>query len=75
MQGIGYRQFVEVARAARRGGGAALMQRDTVRYAKRQMTWFEREPGIEWIDVAAAGGADGVAADRGEARKVEGRIA
>jgi tRNA A37 N6-isopentenylltransferase MiaA len=38
------------------------MQRDTVRYAKRQMTWFAREPGIEWVDVAAAGSAEGVAA-------------
>ena len=38
------------------------MQRDTVRYAKRQVTWFAREPGIEWIDVAAARDAEGVAA-------------
>jgi tRNA A37 N6-isopentenylltransferase MiaA len=30
------------------------MQRDTVRYARRQRTWFAREPGIEWIDVTAA---------------------
>ncbi len=30
------------------------MQRDTVRYAKRQWTWFTREPDIEWIDVEAA---------------------
>src|SRR3989441_725088 len=31
------------------------MQRDTVRYAKRQWTWFTREPDIEWVDVEAAG--------------------
>jgi len=37
------------------------MQRDTVRYAKRQWTWFAREPGIEWIDVEKAGGAEGTA--------------
>jgi tRNA dimethylallyltransferase len=55
MQGIGYRQFVEVA-LGRLDEGAALelMQRETVRYAKRQVTWFAREPDIEWVDVAAA---------------------
>jgi tRNA dimethylallyltransferase len=63
LQGIGYRQFVEVlgGRLAR-ADALRLMQRDTLRYAKRQWTWFQHEPGIEWIDVAAAGGADGVAA-------------
>jgi tRNA dimethylallyltransferase len=24
--------------------------RSTLRYAKRQMTWFRREPGVEWFD-------------------------
>ena len=37
------------------------MQRDTVRYAKRQWTWFAGEPGIRWVDVEAAGGVDGAA--------------
>jgi tRNA dimethylallyltransferase len=62
MQGIGYRQFTEVM-AGRLSGEEALrlMQRDTVRYAKRQMTWFAREPDVAWLDVQAAGGADGVA--------------
>ena len=63
LQGIGYRQFVEVALGRLECERALqLMQRDTVRYAKRQLTWFAREPGIEWIDVAAAGDAEGVAA-------------
>jgi tRNA dimethylallyltransferase len=63
LQGIGYRQFVEVVRGALEPTRALeLMQRDTARYAKRQMTWFAREPAIEWIDVAAAGDAEGVAA-------------
>jgi tRNA A37 N6-isopentenylltransferase MiaA len=38
------------------------MQRDTVRYAKRQVTWFAREPDVTWLDVEAAGGPEGVAA-------------
>jgi tRNA dimethylallyltransferase len=63
MQGIGYRQFVEVALGRLEPAAAlALMQRDTTRYAKRQLTWFAREPGIEWIDVEAAGGVTAVAA-------------
>jgi tRNA dimethylallyltransferase len=57
MQGIGYREFARVA-GGRLGAGEALalMQRETVRYAKRQWTWFAREPGIEWVDVGLAGG-------------------
>jgi tRNA dimethylallyltransferase len=60
MAGIGYRQMVAVL-----GGRLAeaealrLMIRDTQRYAKRQMTWFAREPGIQWLDVDAVGGVEG----------------
>jgi len=63
MLGIGYRQFTEVE-AGRLSAEEALrlMQRDTVRYAKRQVTWFAREPDVTWLDVDAAGGAEGVAA-------------
>ena len=76
MQGIGYRQFVEVAEGRLDAAAAlALMQRDTARYAKRQMTWFAREPGVAWLDVAAAGGAEAVAATIAEKiDKAEGRI-
>jgi tRNA dimethylallyltransferase len=63
LQGIGYREFVQVIRGTLpRTEALRLMQRDTVRYAKRQWTWFQREPGIQWIDVEAAGGPAGVAA-------------
>ena len=52
LQGIGYREFVRVVRGELDVETAVrLMQRDTVRYAKRQGTWFAREPGIEWLDV------------------------
>jgi tRNA dimethylallyltransferase len=63
MQGIGYRDFAQVL-SGTLGEAEALrrMQRDTVRYAKRQWTWFAREPGIQWLDVDLCGGADGVAA-------------
>jgi tRNA dimethylallyltransferase len=63
LHGIGYRQFAQVVSGELDGERAlALMQRDTARYARRQMTWFAREPGIDWIDVEVAGSAEGVAA-------------
>jgi tRNA dimethylallyltransferase len=56
LQSIGYREFVEVEEGRLTEDEALRrMQRDTVRYAKRQWTWFLREPDIEWIDVDAAG--------------------
>jgi tRNA dimethylallyltransferase len=62
MQSIGYREFVQVARGALSVPEALrLMQRDTVRYAKRQWTWFAREPEIAWIDIQKLGGAERVA--------------
>lgn len=62
LQGIGYRQFVHVVRGRMDAETAVrVMQRDTVQYVKRQLTWFAREPNVEWIDVDAAGGPIGVA--------------
>ena len=69
MRGIGYRQFMEVVRGTATPEQAArLMERDTVRYAKRQWTWFTREPGIRWLDVDTAGGPEGCA------REIEGML-
>jgi len=62
MAGIGYRQFLDVLRGRLTEAQAlALMVRDTRRYAKRQMTWFAREPGIQWLDVDETGGPEGAA--------------
>jgi tRNA dimethylallyltransferase len=30
--------------------------RNTLRYAKRQMTWFRKEPGVRWFDVSGPSG-------------------
>ena len=63
MCGIGYRDFAAVARGELSPAEALRrMQRDTVRYAKRQWSWFAREPGLQWLDVALAGGPEGAAA-------------
>jgi tRNA dimethylallyltransferase len=60
MGGIGYRQFSAVLRGRLDPKEAErLMCRDTMRYAKRQMTWFARDPEIRWIDVDGAGGLEG----------------
>ena len=62
MQGIGYRHFVKVIQGDwSEARAVAVMKRDTRQYAKRQWTWFAREPGIRWVDVEAAGGVEGVA--------------
>jgi tRNA dimethylallyltransferase len=62
MQGIGYRHFVRVIEGQWSEPEAIrLMKRDTRQYAKRQWTWFAREPGIRWVDVEAAGGFEGAA--------------
>lgn len=62
MAGIGYRQFAAVAKGRMTEAEAlGLMVRDTRRYAKRQMTWFAREPDIRWLDVDEMGGPEGTA--------------
>jgi tRNA dimethylallyltransferase len=52
MKGLGYRQVVEhlageydAAEMVRR------FKRDTRQYAKRQLTWFRKEPGIQWLTI------------------------
>ncbi|HUK57444.1 MAG TPA: tRNA (adenosine(37)-N6)-dimethylallyltransferase MiaA [Nitrospiria bacterium] len=57
MKGLGYRQIAgclngeyDRAEAVRR------LKRDTKRYAKRQFTWFNRDPSIRWIDLSEAEG-------------------
>ena len=61
MRGIGYRQFVDVVTGRSRAEDALrLMVRDTLRYARRQWTWFAREPDVQWIDVTRTGGPEGV---------------
>ncbi len=52
MQGLGYRHFMNVflGRSSRKDA-VTLLKRDTKRYAKRQFTWFRREPEAVWVDV------------------------
>jgi tRNA dimethylallyltransferase len=62
MHGLGYRHFAGVIRGRWSYAHAvSAMKRDTKRYAKRQWTWFAREPEIQWMNVEAAGGIEGTA--------------
>jgi tRNA dimethylallyltransferase len=46
----GYRRVVEFLRGERTLASAVEQtQRDVRHYAKRQMTWLRREPGVEWL--------------------------
>jgi tRNA dimethylallyltransferase len=52
MQGIGYRHFAPVAQGGGFEPAVTVMKRDTRRYAKRQWTWFAREPDLTWLEIA-----------------------
>jgi tRNA dimethylallyltransferase len=53
MQGIGYRHLAPVVETGTGLEAAvATMKRDTRRYAKRQWTWFAREPDLAWVETA-----------------------
>ncbi len=48
---IGYRELRAVVRGGMKLEAAKeAIQMATRRYAKRQMTWFRREPGVHWLD-------------------------
>lgn len=50
MSGIGYKQIGYYLRGEMTLEQAIeLLKRDTRRYAKRQMTWFKRDPRIKWL--------------------------
>lgn len=49
-EALGYRHAIRVVQGTLGVQEAiVLTQRDTRRYAKRQMTWFRREPDVHWI--------------------------
>ena len=50
MQAIGYKEFVD-ALAGRSSieTAVALVQQSSRKYAKRQLTWFRRNPAIHWL--------------------------
>ena len=50
MQAIGYKEFVDaLAGRATLEEAIASLQQSSRRYAKRQITWFKRNPNIHWL--------------------------
>ena len=50
MKGLGYRQFSGyLAGEYSYEEAVRMLKRDTRHFAKRQMTWFRKEPAIQWI--------------------------
>ncbi len=50
MQAIGYKEFVDVLRGrSSMEAATALVQQSSRKYAKRQLTWFRRNPAIHWL--------------------------
>lgn len=50
MQAIGYKEFVDAIRGrSSMETATALVQQSSRKYAKRQLTWFRRNPAIHWL--------------------------
>lgn len=55
MTGLGYAEMVSYLRGLLTfDESVGLIQRNTRRYAKRQLTWFRRDPDMVWIDMTGA---------------------
>jgi len=51
LDSLGYRQALAVLEGTLSGEAAvAAAQQGHRNYAKRQLTWFRREPGVHWIE-------------------------
>lgn len=50
MQAIGYKEFVDAIKdRSSMETATALVQQSSRKYAKRQLTWFRRNPAIHWL--------------------------
>ncbi|MBR5529758.1 MAG: tRNA (adenosine(37)-N6)-dimethylallyltransferase MiaA [Oscillospiraceae bacterium] len=50
MQAIGYKEFIDALDGiSTMEEAAALVQQSSRRYAKRQLTWFRRNPNMNWL--------------------------
>lgn len=53
LKGLGYRHVIEYLQGRVSWSEAVrLWKRDTRRFAKRQITWFRKEPGVHWVDAS-----------------------
>ncbi len=62
MQAIGYKEFGDYIRGrASLDQALEALKAGTRRYAKRQMTWFKRNPDVEWVYAGDHDGPAGIA--------------
>ena len=53
LSGLVYRQVVEMLRGVRgEADTRELIVRENIRYAKRQLIWFRKEPNVRWLEGA-----------------------
>ena len=63
MKGLGYRQIAGyLAGEYSYEEAVRLLKRDTRHFAKRQWTWFRKEPGIVWVEIKAGESTEDVSA-------------
>lgn len=61
MQSFGYKELTDYVDGVRTLDEAiALLKQNTRRFAKRQLTWFRKDPRIEWIDISRFSSIDGI---------------
>lgn len=63
MKALGYQHFMAAFLGkTSRDEALAFLKRDTKRFAKRQFTWFRREPEAVWVDVSGVSDSREIAA-------------
>lgn len=56
MQGLGYKELLDYLEGrASLESAVSTIKRDTRHFAKRQLTWFKRQPDVEWFDLSEYG--------------------
>ena len=61
LKSIGYRHMIEhLKEHTSLDAAVARLKHDTRRYAKRQLTWFRHEEGIEWHRMEGPGFTEGM---------------
>ena len=64
LQSVGYREAIaHIGGQITRAEMVSLIQMNTRRFAKRQLTWFRADPAIRWIDVASGDDLPRIAAE------------
>ena len=49
MQAIGYKEFITALNGGSTPDAAEEVKKSSRHYAKRQLTWFRRNPAIHWL--------------------------